>query len=376
MRHGTSLRRLRHSWTTISSASSESSLHQLAPYIGKLKTSLARSLISEFSRPSQIIFDPFSGSGVVPLESLLLGRGIIANDLNPYAATLTRAKIHAPTNEEVAIANARSYVKRAKLLARQTKYKIDAPTWVRSFFHRRTLAETKILADLLISGRQWFLLASLLGILHHQRPGFLSYPSSHLVPYLRTRKFPRHKYPQLYLYRDVEPRLTRKITRSFRRFYGFDRNLKRQFTQKNVFNLHTKERVDVALTSPPYMNALDYGRDNRLRLWFLGVAHHGSLDSVVPKNSLEFSHLLERLAFLLGNTVRPKGKAILILGESEAIGRRSIVRTGQMAKVSFERTVGGWKLTDQVVDLVPDIRRSRRDCRGTKRERIMIFTKL
>jgi hypothetical protein len=95
-----SLRRLRHSWTTGSSVGTESSLHQLAPYIGKLKTSLARNLISEFSRPGQIIFDPFSGSGVVPLESLLLGRGTIANDLNPYAATLTRAKIHAPIRRE------------------------------------------------------------------------------------------------------------------------------------------------------------------------------------------------------------------------------------------------------------------------------------
>jgi hypothetical protein len=32
------------------------------------------------------------------------------------------------------------------------------------------------------------LLASMLGILHHQRPGFLSFPSSHLIPYNVRRK--------------------------------------------------------------------------------------------------------------------------------------------------------------------------------------------
>jgi hypothetical protein len=61
------------------------------------------------------------------------------------------------------------------------------------------------------------LLASLLGILHHQRPGFLSYPSSHLVPYLRQLKFPRRKYPELYERRDVLSRLEAKILRTFRR---------------------------------------------------------------------------------------------------------------------------------------------------------------
>jgi DNA methylase len=373
---GTSLRRLRHSWSTGSSLGSESSLHQLAPYIGKLKTTLARSLINEFSRPGQTILDPFSGSGVVPLECLLLGRGTVANDINPYAATLTRAKLHAPASEEIAVRKADRYVQRAKLLAHRRKYRIDAPSWARAFFHPRTFAEAKILADLLVAGRQWFLLANLLGILHHQRPGFLSYPSSHLVPYLRTKKFPRNRYPELYLYRDVGPRLVRKIGRSYRRFAGFDQDLRRSFTQENVFDLRVDKQVDVALTSPPYMNALDYGRDNRLRLWFLGVAHHQSLDRVVPANAHEFSQLLECLASILRRTVRPKGKAILVLGESESPGRRSLMRAGQMTKKCFEGTVGGWKLSDQVVDFVPDIRRSRRDCRCTKRERIMVFTKL
>jgi hypothetical protein len=304
----TPLRRLKRIWIR-SSLGTESTLHQLAPYIGKLKTTLARALIGEFSRPGQVVFDPFSGSGVVPLESLLLGRGTIANDINPYAAALTRAKIHAPTHEDIAVKRARYYVALAKQLARQRKYKISAPLWVQSFFHRRTLVETKILADLLLEDRQWFILGNLLGILHHQRPGFLSYPSSHLVPYLRTKKFPRRKYAELYTYRDVEIRLVRKICRSFKRFSGFDRSLTRRFTQENVFDFRPSTRVDIAVTSPPYMNALDYGRDNRLRLWFLGVTDHRSLDQIVPKNPQEFSRLLECLAVLLKRTVRPNGNA-------------------------------------------------------------------
>ena len=321
------------------------------------------------------MFDPFSGSGVVPLESLLLGRGTIANDISPYAAVLTRAKMRAPSNEELAIGSALHYVGRAKVMAEKCGDRVKAPTWVRAFFHPKTFAETKILADLLMKDEQWFILANLLGILHHQRPGFLSYPSSHLVPYLRSRKFPKRKFPHLYSYRDVEPRLVRKIGRSYRRFSGFDRRLTRRFTRENLFDLCEVNHADVAITSPPYMNALDYGRDNRLRLWLLGVERHQPLDGMVPRNPSEFSRLLECLALLLRRTLRARGKAVLVLGESRIHGRRSLVRVGRMAQACFEQNVGGWKLTDQIVDLVPDVRRSRRNCRCTKREWIMVFTK-
>jgi adenine-specific DNA methylase len=61
---------LAQSWQA-SSLGSESTLHQLAPYIGKLKSSLAASLIENYSQKKDTIIDPFCGSGVVPLEALL-----------------------------------------------------------------------------------------------------------------------------------------------------------------------------------------------------------------------------------------------------------------------------------------------------------------
>ena len=72
------------------------------------------------------------------------------------------------------------------------------PMWVREFFHPETLRETLAWTLTLRERRRWFLLASLLGILHHQRPGFLSFPSSHTVPYLRKKAFPPAKFPELY----------------------------------------------------------------------------------------------------------------------------------------------------------------------------------
>src|SRR5689334_6083804 len=86
-----------------SATSTECALHQLAPYIGKLKSTIARDLVSSFSRPGDLVIDPFCGSGTVPLEALLLGRRVLASDISSYAATLTRAKLAPPQSVEDAI---------------------------------------------------------------------------------------------------------------------------------------------------------------------------------------------------------------------------------------------------------------------------------
>src|SRR5947209_2207736 len=61
----------------------ESSLQQLAPYVGKLKTGMVRVLLDVYTKQGEYVLDPFSGSGVVPLEALLAGRKALANDLSP-----------------------------------------------------------------------------------------------------------------------------------------------------------------------------------------------------------------------------------------------------------------------------------------------------
>jgi len=356
-----------------SSVGTECSLHQLAPYIGKLKTRLAGTLVEQYSQEDDVVIDPFCGSGVVPLEALLRERSVIAADINPYAAVLTRAKLFPISDVWRALGIATEYVSRAKVLARKRNHRVTAPPWVRRFFHPKTLAEVKTLADLLRRNREWFLLGNLLGILHHQRPGFLSYPCSHLVPYLRHRKFPQAKYPQMYKYRDVEPRLVAKLLRTYARFDPTRIRTRRSFYKTDIRRLSMRAKANLAVTSPPYMNALDYGRDNRLRLWFAGVRSHRKLDEALPTDEKALTVLMEVTARRLGTYLKPKGKAILIVGEVRK--SRSVVRTDEIVRSVFENKIGGWRLLDQITDSVPDIRRSRRSYRGTKKEWVLVFVK-
>src|SRR5947207_15528365 len=121
------------------------------------------------------------------------------------------------------------------------------------------------------------------------------------------------------------------------------------------------------------MNALDYGRDNRLRLWFLGIRSHVKLDAALPNDEKTFGHLMEVTARKLQANLSRRGKAILVVGEVRRSRRR--MKTNQIVQSAFETKVGGWKLIDEITDKVPDVRRSRRSCRGTKLEWEMVFAK-
>ena len=193
----------------------ECSLHQLSPYIGKMKSVIASDLISTYSRPGDLVVDPFCGCGTVPLEAARLGRRVFASDASLYAMTLTRGKLRAPTTVNEALERLDRLLGRVASLPLPNLRSV--PRWVRAFFHPRTLKETLRLTRFLEREREHFFLAALLGILHHQRPGFLSFPSSHLVPYLRSAKFPRSTYPELYEYRPIPPRLRAKVERTLQR---------------------------------------------------------------------------------------------------------------------------------------------------------------
>ena len=121
----------------------ESTLQQLSPYVGKMKSGMARAIISLYSEPGDTVLDPFSGSGVVPLEAALAGRRAWANDLSPYAYVLTRGKLEAPGSERVAIQRARALVE----VVEQEAPSVDLdtiPDWVCEFFQPDTLREVLI----------------------------------------------------------------------------------------------------------------------------------------------------------------------------------------------------------------------------------------
>jgi SAM-dependent methyltransferase len=354
--------------------SRESTLQQLSPYVGKMKSGMARVLINLYSKPGDTVLDPFSGSGVVPLETILAGRRAWANDLSPYAYVLTRGKLEAPGSD-------REAMEMAKLLADAVErdalsIKLDAvPEWVREFFHPDTLREVLAAFNLLHQQQNYFLTACLMGILHHVRPGFLSYPASHLVPYLRKAKYPPAQFPTMYAYRDLRSRLLAKVKRAYRRpMLPIDWERRQyQIWQNNSMNLPIEdETVDAIISSPPYFGALDYARDNRLRLWFLDCKDWKELDASLTANSKVYLPQMAVCLQEMDRVLKPRGYCILVLGDIERDGKTQ--RTAEiLADLATEVTRSRWEIDTIYDDHIPDERRSRRRTRTTKFERILVM---
>ncbi len=350
----------------------ELTLHQLSPYIGKLKSVIARDLVEQYTTPGQLVVDPFCGSGTVSLEAACLGRRVFASDASSYAITLTRAKLGPPASEETALC----YVDRlgCKIAALPDPDLRAVPPWVRRFFHAKTLAETIKIANFLKSRSQHFYLAALLGILHHQRPGFLSYPSSALVPYLRTRKFPPDKYPDMYAYRPVIPRLRAKVSRAFKRPPAHSPSHFVEASRRSfVHNVTLPPAIDCVITSPPYMNALDYIRDNRLRLWLLDEPHSESQERT--NSTLRgFRASMLNLASKIERRTKKGAHCIFVVGERVARSR-PCYPSRELAR-AFLTNAPSFQLQEIMRDHIPDIRRARRARTGVKVEHFLVFRRV
>ncbi len=363
--------KLKQSWRG-SVVGSESTFHQLSPYLGKMKSEMAKTLISSFSNEGDWIFDPFCGSGTIALEGWIQGRNVVANDLNPYACLLTNAKLFPPVSlHETLIEFEKSRIESTKELRAIDLRKV--PLWIRHFFHSETLREIIAWKRVLLRRKSYFILTCLLGILHHQRPGFLSFPSSHAVPYLRNSKFPRTKFPKLYEYRSVSDRLERKIRRAFKRAPSVNSNLQRLVYEESAEKIVLDQKVDLILTSPPYMRNLDYGRDNRLRLWLINTVSWKELDKKVSPKEIKFLKLIEKCFENWIELLKTNGYCIIVVGDIWSSKYNSSL---QKVIIDLATKNGSpYKLVSVFSENIPQSRRIRRDYRGSNKESIIIFQK-
>lgn len=364
---------LKPEWSSESTVATDFTFHQIAPYIGRMKTSMARSLIQSRTSRGDLVVDPFCGCGVVALEAAANGRRVVTGDWNPYAVLLTRAKLFPPASQQAAERRLRDVWKLSRKLFDEQDLRM-VPLWVRRFLHPETLRSALAFRDACIYRGDDFLLACLLGILHHQRPGFLSYPCSHLVPYLRDRKFPRQLFPDMYNERDVLVRLQAKVCRTFRRPpSAYDET--RCVVHTDAREFPRVRGIRAVITSPPYMNELDYIRDNRLRLWLMERSLPKGLELRGRNREQAFTSLLGAVCTRLAPGIERGGYFVLVVGDVTRGGRMGYPSKLTRTLFETETELEGFKLDGVYLDTIPDIRRSRRECRGTKAETVLIYRK-
>jgi len=315
--------------------------------------------------------DPFCGSGTIPLEAWKVGLNVIASDLSPYAIALTRAKLFPYQTLEQALEQIESI---DRIVLREIAL-VDlrrVPKWIREFYHPETLREAIAWSEVLKRRKSWFLFGCFLNLLHHQRPGFLSYPASHATPYLRRAKFPSDQFPEMYEYRDVRSRLLKKVCRTLREPIRHDYDLSRIVKLGDAAKLVDPIKpVDCIITSPPYMSGLDYARDNRLRLWFCGVGEWTELEGHLSPSKLAFSKLMNTCSRKWQYWLRPGGHLAIVLGDIHQDKKR--IDVAKLVLESVRNVAPILELVSCEDQILPNEKRLIKSNAGTLTETTLIF---
>ncbi len=253
------------------------SLHEIS-YRACFKPQLPRFFISRLTDPGEVVFDPFMGRGTTVLEAALLGRGVLGNDINPLSRMLLEPRLHPPSLPEV----------EARLDALPLDGPAASPDGFEVFFEERTLRQICRLRDYLLDREaagasdivdRWIRMTAVNRLTGHS-PGFFSVytlPPNQAVS-IESQRRNNERRQQQPEYRDVKRLILRK-TYSLLKDLG-DRApaaAYRCFFQQSVEEPFAYDGPPVALavTSPPFLDTVDYQADNWMRCWFAGIDPEG-----------------------------------------------------------------------------------------------------
>jgi hypothetical protein len=298
-----------------------SSLHEIS-YRACFKPQLPRFFIERLTQCGEVVYDPFMGRGTTVLEAALLGRVPYGCDINPLSVVLTRPRLRPPRLEEVA------------QRLRQIDFASfdEFPEDLLVFFHPDTLRAIASLKKYLLARRatdsldpvdEWICLLALNRLTGHS-PGFFSVytlPPNQAVSVKSQRKINsrRNQTPPR---RDVSSIILKKTRILLRDCDMASRQVLAKIapralllTQPAAATPEIPDRsVSLVVTSPPFLDVVDYATDNWLRCWFLGLDAR-SVKLTVPKKLDAWQAAMTGVFHELHRILKPGGQVAFEVGE-------------------------------------------------------------
>ena len=239
--------------------------------------------------------DPFLGRGTTPLQAHLMGRRAAGSDINPLCVMLARPRFAPPPLAEVKSRLLEVLEGQNPETAQSPRNVADSETAVTQddlllFYHPETLSQLNKL-------RQWFL--------HREQAGSfddiddwlrmicLNRLSGHSSGFFSVRTMPPNQAVSAESQRRInesnglkpEPKdvveIVMKKSRSLLRS-GYEVSHQLSFgeplpapmlctTSASDLSYLESSAADLIVTSPPFLNIVDYRKDNWLRCWFAGI---------------------------------------------------------------------------------------------------------
>jgi len=354
-------------------------LHSLHSYPARFIPQIPKRAISRWSKPGEIVLDPFCGSGTTLLECALSGRNSIGVDNNPVATLISKAKVSHYTKKDFeALEEMIKDVDREKDFrfshSMQKKLFLRAPKYdsINKWFDKKSIAELVWLK---------------LKILElEEKPRLLALSVFSFIILSASRQDSDTRYAA--------------IERSFKEGYAIKRwitkmksTVKKAMQTKElikkskhwVFDADTRQLsfindncVKLIVTSPPYLNAYDYHKYHRHRIhWIDGNVEFardleiGKHDVFTRKNA-EPAPFFQDMKLCMSEWRRvllPRGRAMVVIGDS-FVNRKFVPVGDNLVKIGKDV---GLKLERRWIRKIPSARKSFNHDARIKREHVLLF---
>jgi hypothetical protein len=253
-----------------------SSIHEIS-YRACFKPQLPRFFIDLLTRKGDIVYDPFSGRGTTIIEAGLSGRNVIANDANPLSRIMTEPRFFPPDIDAVG--------KRLSAISRDSD---GATIDLSMFYHPDTEKEIVALRNYILKRKEdcrddmvdrWIAMVATNRLTGHSKGFFSVYtlPPNQAVSQQSQQKINR-KRQQTPEYRDTHKIILDKTKSLLRTLSDAERkNLNRAGKKARLLTGDARKTSDIpdnsvqlTVTSPPFLDVVQYREDNWLRCWFCG----------------------------------------------------------------------------------------------------------
>ena len=305
-------------WTSKQRAAN--SLHEIS-YRACFKPQLPRFFFDALTEPGDLVYDPFLGRGTTMLEAALCGRQSVGCDVSPLSVPLTRPRMTPPTLPAI----------EERIAEIDFGGAVDTPDELLVFFHPDTLREICALQAYLASRRlegaidevdQWIEMVAINRLTGHSKGFFSVYtlPPNQAVT-LESQKKINARRDQRPDRRDVPDLILRK-TRSL--LSDVDDAVREQLAQFDAAAILVGDAADtpqiaddsvrLVVTSPPFLDVVQYKDDNWLRCWFCGIDAEAVPISVHRKVD-EWRDKMTKVFHELMRVLQPGGYVAFEVGE-------------------------------------------------------------
>jgi hypothetical protein len=306
-------------WTSKQRAAN--SLHEVS-YRACFKPQLPRFFIQRLTNPGQIVYDPFMGRGTTILEAALLGRIPCGCDVNPLSVCLARPRLEPPALREV----------EERLTAVDLRDGGEGPEDLLAFYHPETLREISALKKYLLRRKAqtpldavdgWIQMIALNRLTGHS-PGFFSVytmPPNQAVTVQMQRKI-NAKRAQTPPRRNVAKIICKKTKQLLGDCGSKERQTLAPAARSAILLTGKSDAtpeigdgsVSLVVTSPPFLDVVNYASDNWLRCWFIGV-DSAAVALTVPKKLEDWQCVMTEVFLELFRVLRPGGHVAFEVGE-------------------------------------------------------------